>query len=119
MNLAPKLQLRPGQHVEMVMVPDSVAAALGEPELTAVGQPEAALLVFVANSAGLEASRAQIVGAALGDRLTWVAYPKSGQLATDLNRDSLAASLLKNGVQPVRQIAIDEVWSAVRFRPAG
>jgi hypothetical protein len=29
----------------------------------------------------------------------------------------LAALLVENGVQPVRQIAIDDVWSALRFRP--
>jgi hypothetical protein len=46
-----------------------------------------------------------------------VCYPKSGQLGTDLNRDSLAALLRTSGIQPVRQVAIDEVWSALRFRP--
>jgi len=42
---------------------------------------------------------------------------KPGQLGTDLNRDSLAALLAEGSVQPVRQIAIDAVWSALRFRP--
>ena len=36
----------------------------------------------------------------------------AGKLGTDLNRDILAASLAAAGIQPVRQIAIDEVWSA-------
>jgi hypothetical protein len=47
-----------------------------------------------------------------------VSYPKSGQLGTDLNRDSLAARVSTGGIQPVRQIALDDVWSALRFRPA-
>jgi hypothetical protein len=51
------------------------------------------------------------------DGLTWVAYPKSGQLGTDLHRDSLAALLMASGIKPVCQIAVDEVWSALRFRP--
>jgi hypothetical protein len=42
-----------------------------------------------------------IVKATSSDRLTWVAYPKSGQLGTDLNRDILAALLIDRGVQPV------------------
>jgi hypothetical protein len=46
------------------------------------------------------------------------AYPKAGKLGTDLNRDVLAALLAGQGVQPVRQVAIDETWSALRFRPA-
>ncbi|MFE2102127.1 MULTISPECIES: hypothetical protein [unclassified Streptomyces] len=46
-----------------------------------------------------------------------MAYPKGGKLGTDLNRDTLAAALSERGVRPVRQIAIDDIWSALRFRP--
>jgi len=45
--------------------------------------------------------------------------PKGGKLGTDLNRDSLARAAADLGVQPVRQIALDDVWSGLRFRPAG
>jgi hypothetical protein len=58
------------------------------------------------------------VAAARQDKLAWIAYPKAGQLGTDLNRDILAGELSGQGVQPVRQVAIDETWSALRFRPA-
>ena len=61
---------------------------------------------------------APAVEAARGDKLAWIAYPKAGKLGTDLNRDILAALLTERGVQPVRQVAIDETWSALRFRPA-
>jgi hypothetical protein len=45
--------------------------------------------------------------------------PQGGQLGTDLNRDILWKHLLeKHHVQGIRQIALDEVWSAIRFRPA-
>ncbi|NTX09481.1 hypothetical protein HUA74_10530 [Myxococcus sp. CA051A] len=46
-----------------------------------------------------------------------MAYPKAGQLDTDLNRDILARRLEQEGIQAVRQVAIDTVWSALRFRP--
>ncbi|WP_224246101.1 hypothetical protein [Hyalangium gracile] len=46
-----------------------------------------------------------------------MAYPKAGQLGTDLNRDVLWKHLLKEGIQGVRQVALDPVWSAMRFRP--
>lgn len=52
-----------------------------------------------------------------GTGIAWAAYPKAGQLGTDLNRDLLSEALEERGVQPVRQIALDEVWSALRFRP--
>jgi hypothetical protein len=119
-DLASKLQLKDGQCREAVLAPGSVAAALrgslagGEDYDSAA----AALLVFVADRSTLEDRRTQIVEAAASDRLTWVSYPKSGQLGTDLNRDSLAARVSTGGIQPVRQIALDDVWSALRFRPA-
>jgi hypothetical protein len=54
-----------------------------------------------------------------GSKVAVLAAPVGGpELGTDLNRDVLARSLTAAGVQPVRQIAIDEVWSALRFRPA-
>jgi hypothetical protein len=81
-------------------------------------QDKAGLLIFVADRSTLEVHRTQIVEAATSDRVTWVSYPKSGQLGTDLNRNSLAALLSGDGIQPVRQIALNEVWSALRFRPA-
>jgi hypothetical protein len=36
---------------------------------------------------------------------------------TDLNRHILWQGLLKKGIQGIRQVSIDEVWSALRFRP--
>jgi hypothetical protein len=45
-----------------------------------------------------------------------VAYPKAGQLGTDLNRDSLARALQTEGFEPVAQIAVDDVWSALRVK---
>ena len=55
--------------------------------------------------------------AARDDRLAWIAYPKSRQLGTNLNRDTLAALVTARGAGPVRSISIDGVWSAIRFRP--
>ena len=49
---------------------------------------------------------------ASADRLASLAYPKARQLGTDLDRDFLRGHL------PVRQVALDDVWSAMRFRPA-
>lgn len=42
----------------------------------------------------------------------------AAKLGTDLNRDSLAARLSERGIRAVRQISLDETWSALRFRPA-
>jgi hypothetical protein len=78
--------------------------------------PGAAILVFAADAAALDAQLDTIHSACKEERVTWVAYPKGGQLGTDLNRDRLAERLGVRGLTPVRQIAIDDVWSALRFR---
>jgi hypothetical protein len=53
-----------------------------------------------------------------GDGLLWIAYPKgtSKKYNCDFNRDTGWAMLGKLGFEGVRQIAIDEDWSALRFR---
>lgn len=44
----------------------------------------------------------------------WVAYPKANR--TDVNRDTLWPILADYGVRPNAQVAVDETWSALRFR---
>jgi len=115
-DLAAKLQLRPEQGLCPVGAPDGGVSAL-DGMIRADG-PSSALFAFVTDRDALDARRDAIVAAASADRLTWVAYPKAGQLGTDLNRDSLAALLTPHRVRPVRQVSVDDVWSALRFRPA-
>jgi hypothetical protein len=45
----------------------------------------------------------------------WVAYPKGNR--TDVNRDTLWPILGEYGLRPIGQVSLDEVWSALRFRP--
>ena len=75
------------------------------------------VIVFVKRRAGLAAKVAPAVDAAKRDLLSWIAYPKGGQQQTDLNRDILREQLLRLGVEGVRLVALDDVWSAMRFRP--
>jgi hypothetical protein len=119
MDLAAKLQIKPGMAVSVVGTsPDT-------PELPGLGPPAtgpseaAAVIAFVRIAAELSGTAAPAIEAARDDRLAWIAYPKAGQLGTDLDRDSLARAAAGLGVQPVRQISIDGIWSALRFRPAG
>jgi hypothetical protein len=116
-ELAPKLQLKPGQGISVVGAPASAAASLSALPTKNDDGATTALMVFAVDRSSLEGLRSQIAAAAGSDRLTWVAYPKAGQLGTDLNRDSLVELLSQSGIQPVRQVALDEVWSALRFRP--
>ena len=76
-----------------------------------------AVLVFMRNADELRAFSAPLVAAARRGAIAYLAYPKAGQLGTDLNRDNIWVMLQEQGIRPVRQIAIDDVWSALRFRP--
>jgi hypothetical protein len=113
MGLAEKLQLTPPGAIAILGAPEGVELDL--PSVDA-GTAEA-VLAFVVKAADLGTVAAPAVDAARQDRLAWIAYPKAGQLGTDLNRDRLAVAARSLGVQPVRQVSIDTVWSALRFRP--
>ncbi len=48
-------------------------------------------------------------------QVLWVFYPKGN--VTDINRDSLWSLLAGYGLRPITQVAVDDIWSALRFRP--
>jgi hypothetical protein len=119
MNLAGKLQLKPGQSVALVNPPAGNGLDLGSDHPVADGPDQAdAVIAFCLGRDDLDRLSDQFVPSAKRDALTWVAYPKAGKLGTDLNRDVLAELVKARGVQPVRQVALDETWSALRLRPA-
>lgn len=119
MSLSEKLQIKEGQSVSVLYAPTGMQIDL--PEKTRKPSNAAAadvVIVFATNQEELGKRADPFVVAARRDALAWIAYPKAGQLDTDLNRDSLWQLLESRGIRPVRQVAIDDVWSALRFRPA-
>jgi hypothetical protein len=113
-----KLQLKAGTQVALIGVPEGVDLTLPDDVIvTGAAAGADAVIAFVRTASELDGSAAAALEAARADRLAWVAYPKAGQLGTDLNRDRLATAARERGAQPVRQVSIDEVWSALRFRP--
>ena len=112
-HLAEKLNIKKGMKVRVVGKP----AGVDLDDVTTTNSNQAdAMLVFVTSLAEVDALCDPGVEAAMEDRLAWIAYPKAGQLGTDLNRDILWRHLLKRRIRGVRQIATDDVWSALRFR---
>jgi len=119
MSVAKKLQTKPGQQVAVLNAPADVELDFDPADVVEEPAEADAVLLFVTSSADLATREgASLVQAARRDALAWVAYPKAGQLDTDLNRDSLNSLLMERGVRGVRQIAIDDTWSALRFRIA-
>jgi hypothetical protein len=112
-----KLQLKAGQRLAVSGLPKGVELGLETVPLGSSPAAADAIMVFVRSTAELGEVAEPAIAAARQDALCWIAYPKAGQLDTDLNRDSLAAAVGAEGVTPVRQISIDAVWSALRLRP--
>jgi hypothetical protein len=75
-------------------------------------------LAFVMNQSELDRFSAAIVAKATGDAVLWFAYPKgtSKRYSCDFNRDKGWDVLRASGFDTIRQVAIDEDWSALRFR---
>ena len=71
-------------------------------------------VVFAADAASLRSVLDQHRAGLGGPDAFWVAYPKANR--TDINRDSLWPILAEYGMRPNSQVAIDDVWSALRFR---
>ena len=115
-QLEKKLNLKKGMKTRVVGKPAGVDL---EGVATTSSSTAESVIVFVRTLADVEKTAGPLVAAAREDRIAWLAYPKAGQLDTDLNRDILWRHMLKKGVSGVRQVAIDDVWSAMRFRPKG
>ena len=76
------------------------------------------LIAFVRTLAEVESVSAALPPTSLGDVVIWFAYPKgsSKQYRCEFNRDTGWAAVRASGFESVRQVAIDEDWSALRFR---
>jgi len=75
-------------------------------------------LAFAMTQAELDRVSAILAAAAEGDAVLWFAYPKgsSKRYSCEFNRDTGWRVIRKAGFESVRMVAIDEDWSAVRFR---
>jgi hypothetical protein len=75
-------------------------------------------LAFVQTQTQIQETAHALAARAQGDALLWFAYPKgtSKRYTCDFNRDTGWDVLGTLGFEPVRQVAIDADWSALRFR---
>ena len=75
-------------------------------------------LAFVTKQKEVDAIAKTIARKAQGDAVVWFAYPKgtSKKYKCDFNRDTGWSALGAAGFEGVRMVAIDEDWSALRFR---
>ncbi len=78
------------------------------------------ILIFVMKKIEIDSSILKIANLLKDDAVLWFAYPKgtSKKYKCDFNRDTGWEKLGEFGYEGVRMVAIDEDWSALRFRKA-
>ena len=116
-TVAEKLQIKPNT---TVWSSDPVQLGLVEPlpegvELVDDLGHATTALVFAPDSDSLRSFFAAHDGELMRPDVFWVAYPKANR--ADINRDTLWPILAEHGLRPITQVAVDDVWSALRFRP--
>ncbi len=123
--IAKKLGIKPNMHAMVVGAPAGYLDMLAPlPEGVVLSEAmEGAhefVQLFATPKAEIKKSAPMLLKHAAPGALVWITYPKkTSGVESDLSREEVWDALTATGWRPVSQIAIDEVWSALRFRPAG
>ena len=76
--------------------------------------------VFVTRLSEVRDFAKKLLKHAAPNALVWISYPKkTSRTNSNLSRDIIREAMCGAGWRAVSIVAIDEVWSALRFRPAG
>jgi hypothetical protein len=125
MEIFKKLNLKDQQTVYVLNAPPSFKAELAslagkvavKTALSGAKQIQF-VIAFVTKQAEVDNLAAELPAHVASDAVIWLAYPKqtSKRYTCEFNRDTGWQQMGANGFEPVRQVAIDEDWSALRFR---
>lgn len=119
-----KLQRKDADPILVLDAPDSFAAELSLLDGVTVVRDATDVdavdfvLAFVTSRNAIAEAATVVSTTTSGDATVWCAYPKatSKNYSCDFNRDSGWEPFGAAGFEPVRQVAIDADWSALRFR---
>jgi hypothetical protein len=119
-----KLNLKDQQEILVLRAPDSFLPELARLSTLHLHRHIESLkqidfmLAFVTRKSEVDALAPLVAARAQGDAIVWFAYPKgtSKRYSCDFNRDTGWEALKAEGFDTVRAVAIDEDWSALRFR---
>jgi hypothetical protein len=119
-------KLNLGTHDEIVVfnAPDSFESELKQLKGVKIvrdpSKPKAIQfgLAFAMTQAQLDRASKLLATGSEGDAVLWFAYPKgtSKRYVCEFNRDAGWGVIRAAGFESVRMVAIDEDWSALRFR---
>jgi hypothetical protein len=111
-----KLGMRPGMTGWALNCPAPL-----KPSLLLAAEPPAETpdlsIAFVSAVAEVGPALTAILSTYARGKALWFAYPKkTGSIRTDISRDTGWDAVAAAGLLPVTQIALDDTWSALRFR---
>jgi hypothetical protein len=122
-----KLNYKQQAEIVILHAPSSFQKTINEMEpftkvLTTIppGKPIDFALVFATTQQQVNGAAIQLTPLLSPDAVLWFAYPKgtSKKYTCEFSRDTAWQVLGDLGFEGVRQIAIDEDWTALRFRQA-
>lgn len=115
-ELLKKLRYKTGQAL-VANAPKGFSIGIGEED--GLAGPFDFVLLFVNSAKEAAELVTPMIPKLNADALFWIAFPKqSSKTKADINRDSLAALVQESTpYRPVSNVAMDDKWSALRFRP--
>ena len=125
-SLIKKLGIKSNQRLIVLNAPEGYAEqirSLLPADVELVTTPSPAdnfdiVIQFVNNKAEVEQETPIAIELVKPGGRLWLSYPKqSSKVSTDINRDILWKVFPNSDWRPVTQISMDEIWSALRFRP--
>ena len=125
-SLIKKLGIKPKHRVNILNAPEldsKQIRTLLSADIELLTTPTSAdnfdvVLLFVRNKAEIEKDTPMAISMVKPGGRLWLSYPKqSSKVPTDINRDIIWKIFPNSEWRPVTQISIDEIWSALRFRP--
>src|SRR5829696_2710959 len=119
--LAKKLGIKEGSRIALVNAPKDFKSELGElpDKVQFVKRPAKALdivLFFVLSERELVRDFTKLAEKLAANGMIWIAWPKkSSGVTTDLSFEPVQRIGLESGLVDVKNCAIDETWSGLKF----
>ena len=118
--VAERLQVKDDRRLAVIGASAALERTVGAKKARAELAQADVVLLFVPDRTRLEAALPGVLKKTPANAILWLAYPKlTSNLASDLSRDIIHALAPKYGLDTVSQIAIDDDWSALRFKRIG
>jgi len=120
MNVVKKFRLQENKPLYLLKASADIAAIFSGYDIkTALSgkQPIPQAVIFAENKKTLDEVIPKVSDRLEEDALLWIAYPKkSGRIKSDITRDNGWETVSAAGYEAVTQVAVDDDWSALRFR---